>query len=41
MLMSTQEVDALLEEGRVVTLTDQYAPVDQMLAPLFRHQGLD
>jgi spermidine synthase len=41
MLMSTEDVDALLEEGRVVTLTDQYAPVDQMLAPLFRHQGVD
>jgi len=41
MLMSAQDVDALLEEGRLVTLTDQYAPVDQMLAPLFRHQSVD
>jgi len=29
-------VQALLSEGRVVMLTDQYAPVDQMLAPVFR-----
>ncbi|MFQ5854417.1 MAG: fused MFS/spermidine synthase [Anaerolineae bacterium] len=31
-----QEIDEILSEGRVVTLTDQYAPVDQMLAPVFR-----
>jgi len=28
--------DALLSEGRLVLLTDQYAPVDQMLAPVVR-----
>jgi len=37
-LMSEQEVDALLAEGKVETLTDYYAPVDQMLAPVFRDQ---
>ncbi len=30
------EVRALLAEGRTVLLTDQYAPVEQMLAPVFR-----
>jgi spermidine synthase len=34
-LLSEEEVDALLAEGRVVILTDQYAPVEQMLAPVF------
>jgi spermidine synthase len=38
-LLSPKEVDALLAEGRVVTLTDRYAPVDQMLAPVFRDQA--
>jgi hypothetical protein len=37
-LMSEREVDALLAEGKVETLTDYYAPVDQMLAPVFRDQ---
>jgi spermidine synthase len=35
-VLSEEELNALLAEGRVVTLTDQYAPVDQMLAPVFR-----
>jgi spermidine synthase len=35
-MLSQEEVDALLAEGRVVTLTDQYAPVDQMLRPVVR-----
>jgi spermidine synthase len=35
-LLSDEEVDELLAEGRTVTLTDRYAPVDQMLAPVFR-----
>jgi spermidine synthase len=39
--MSIEEIDALLAEGRVVTLTDRFAPVDQMLAPLFRNQVVD
>jgi spermidine synthase len=39
LLMSEGEVDAFLGEGRLVTLTDQYAPVDQMLAPVFRGQA--
>jgi spermidine synthase len=30
------EVRSLLAEGRAVLLTDQYAPVEQMLAPVFR-----
>jgi spermidine synthase len=37
-LLSPDDVEALLAEGRVVTLTDRYAPVDQMLAPVFRDQ---
>jgi spermidine synthase len=35
-LLSEGEVDALLTGARRVTLTDRYAPVDQMLAPVFR-----
>jgi spermidine synthase len=35
-LLKEGELDALLAEGRVVMLTDQYAPVDQMLAPVVR-----
>jgi hypothetical protein len=31
-------VDDILSEGRLVTLTDRYAPVDQMLAPVFREE---
>jgi len=37
-LLSEEETDALLAEGRVVMLTDQYAPVEQMLAPVFLDQ---
>jgi spermidine synthase len=37
-LLSDDELDALLAEGRVVTLTDRYAPVDQMLVPVFREE---
>lgn len=36
--LSEQEIALILSEGRVVTLTDQYAPVDQMLAPVFRDE---
>lgn len=39
-LLSDGEVDALLAEKRVVTLTDRYAPVDQMLAPVYREEVL-
>lgn len=35
-LFTEAEIDAILAEGAVVFLTDQYAPVDQMLAPVFR-----
>ena len=38
LLLSDEQLDALLAEGRAVTLTDRYAPVDQMLAPAFRNQ---
>lgn len=34
-LVAQQEIDTLLAEGRTVTLTDRYAPVDQMLVPVF------
>jgi spermidine synthase len=37
-MVSGDEIDALLAEGRVVMLTDRYAPVDQMLAPVFRDE---
>ncbi len=37
-LLSDKEIEALLAEGRVVMLTDQYAPVEQMLAPVFLDQ---
>jgi spermidine synthase len=35
-LLDEAEMDALMAEGRIVMLTDQYAPVDQMLTPVFR-----
>jgi spermidine synthase/predicted MFS family arabinose efflux permease len=34
-LVSQQEIDASLTKGPPVTLTDRYAPVDQMLLPVF------
>jgi hypothetical protein len=34
-LVPQQEMDALRTEGHTVTLTDRYAPVDQMLLPVF------
>lgn len=37
-MLNPSDTDALLAEGRVVLLTDQYAPVDQMLAPVFRDE---
>jgi len=36
LLLGPAEVEAILTERRPVTLTDRYAPVDQMLAPVFR-----
>jgi spermidine synthase len=36
-MLDDQELDALLASGTLVTLTDRYAPVDQMLAPVFRN----
>jgi spermidine synthase len=35
-VLTDEEVQALLAEGQAVVLTDQYAPVDQMLAPVAR-----
>ena len=35
-MLDEQALDALLSSGSLVTLTDRYAPVDQMLAPVFR-----
>jgi spermidine synthase len=37
-LLGEAEVDALLASARTVLLTDRYAPVDQMLAPVFREE---
>ena len=39
-LLPQEELDGLLAEGDV-TLTDRYAPVDQMLAPVFRDEVPD
>jgi spermidine synthase len=41
LVLSESKVDALLTEGRPVTLTDRYAPVDQMLAPVVREEVID
>ncbi|MCU0510080.1 MAG: fused MFS/spermidine synthase [Anaerolineae bacterium] len=35
-LLSPDALDAIMAEGRLVMLTDRYAPVDQMLAPVAR-----
>jgi spermidine synthase len=37
-VLGEDELQTLLAEGRTVMLTDQYAPVDQMLAPVFRDE---
>jgi len=37
-MLSPAETAALLTEGQVVTLTDRYAPVDQLLLPVFLDQ---
>lgn len=36
MVLPPETVSAVLSEGKLTTLTDQYAPVDQMLAPVAR-----
>ncbi len=41
LVLSAQDLDVLLAEGRSVTLTDDYVPVDQMLAPVFRDHVSD
>jgi hypothetical protein len=38
-LLSSQDLAGLLAEGRAVLLTDQYAPVDQLLAPVVRNDS--
>ena len=38
-LLSQEEVDELLTEDVAVLLTDRYAPVEQMLAPVFLNKG--
>ena len=38
LLIGEDKLDELLAEGRTVTLTDRYAPVDQMLIPVFLDQ---
>jgi len=38
-LLPQAEVDAFLAKGRRVLLTDQYAPVDQMLAAVYREEA--
>jgi spermidine synthase len=35
-VLSSEETEAILAEGRSLILTDQYAPVDQLLASFFR-----
>jgi spermidine synthase len=37
-ILSQNAVDALLAEGRTVALTDDYAPVEQLLAPVARNE---
>jgi hypothetical protein len=39
-LLDDEQLSDLLDEGRVVMLTDRYAPVDQMLAPVFQDKAL-
>jgi spermidine synthase len=41
LVLSQSELDDLLAEGKVVVLTDDYVPVDQMLAPVFLEQTAD
>ena len=38
-IYTQEEVEVLLAEARAVVLTDQYAPVDQMLAVVFREES--
>ena len=39
LMLSDVALDRLMEQGRLVTLTDRYAPVDQMLAPVVRDEA--
>ena len=38
-LLTGADVDELLGEERPILLTDRYAPVDQMLAPVIREEA--
>jgi spermidine synthase len=38
-VLGDDEVRSLLAQGRTVLLTDRYAPVEQMLAPVFRGES--
>jgi spermidine synthase len=38
-ILPQDELDAYLTQGRRIILTDDYAPVDQLLAPLFDERG--
>ena len=40
-LLDDIELDMLLDEARLVMLTDRYAPVDQMLAPVFQDRVIE
>jgi spermidine synthase len=40
-ILSSEEVEDLLAEANLLTLTDRYAPVDQLLAPVARNEALD
>jgi spermidine synthase len=40
-LLEESELTEVMNKGRVTTLTDQYAPVDQMLAPMFRDEMVE
>ena len=41
LVLDQSDLDDLLSEGKVVLLTDDYVPVDQMLAPVFLEQTAD
>ncbi len=40
MVLPDEDLNTLLSEGRLVILTDQYAPVDQMLVPVVRGETM-
>lgn len=40
-IVSQETIDEVLTGGKTVLLTDRYAPVDQMLAPVFRDETVE